>query len=129
MSSNAGTRFFQGPRALKRAVMSSTDNGAALAVSMSATARTCAIASLGHACGLATPVAATSAIASAPVSISACVGAGWFRARQFQQRRQLGQEQLVVRALAPVGVLPTRDEGFDVIGGLVHAFPLATQAV
>lgn len=60
MSSNAGTRFFHGPRALKRAVMSSTDKGAALAASASATARTC--------------------------------------------------------ALAPVGVLPTRDEGFDVIG-------------
>lgn len=58
MSSNAGTRFFHGPRALKRAVMSSTDDGAELADRVSATARTCAIASPGPACGLAAPAVA-----------------------------------------------------------------------
>lgn len=51
------------------------------------------------------------------------VGAGWFLVGQVQQRRQFGQERRVVRALMPVGVLSARDDGIDVIGGLVHAFP------
>ena len=80
MSSSAGSRFFHGPRELKRAAMSSTVIGVRLAANTSATARTCATGSFGHGAGLRAGAAATAGASSAAssswaVSISAWAGA------------------------------------------------------
>ena len=73
--------------------------------------------------GFGTVAVAESHPAFEHVGIGAIIRAGRFRCRQFEQCRQLGQEQLIVGALATVGALPACDKGVNACS-VVHAVSL-----